>query len=818
MGIFDFIFGSKQPPAPAAPQASADDQQQSVADLPAPDSRASATQTMITPTPVPIAGPTFKGHTVPYYPNRGLGVLAAPPEYLLETQQKLIREIKQASSLSYDEFDSFILPVITNYARYVHLLPASETDHHSDLGGLFRHGLEVALIACRRAEALEFGLNENPSIRKFQVFRWRACALLGGMFHDLGKAVIDVGAVDQSGKIVWNPHVLPLWDWVQENKLEYYYVSWNPQRMHREHDSISATVIARLMPLATMRWMGEYNGRVPYDAMLLALAHSQSRSNPLIDVIHKSDIDSTERDNREMNRRMASVGEGGTRGLSARLTRAIRDNIANSNWRINVPGGLIWHTTEGLFAIMPAIVTNIEEYMRSKGDHSGLPADVVSISQILADGGHIEESITAKGTRKHVFDVIIEGASDKGGAGVTVKHKVIKFVNEIVIPDYFDLPAKVNATLLDDEGKPITHGGVVVHADEAPAPSAQATVVPFPKSKQKSATATAAAPEPVKPAEAFSVDDAMDEDRAPILYDDLPPDVQIAVSPSSAPTTTNEPAVPVEKASELRDRRTEKDARDAVIDDGVADATKPFPPVRAEDARAWLEGADQLGLHMRYVLHKMEEGEAKWDEHVVIHDDRLYLRYPEIFEDCGTSPGTVMSQLFEAQWIERGPGQTGIPMKVKFGGINAHALRLTRDHTSAMQLLLPIPKVPEKTKVMGPYLQEDRTMLLVGDPKANAIKADGWIYRNAFFQYLSEKHKEHDSAGEWHAADPAALHQLVKNFAKSHGLNERFLLRHLQEEPYPLLRGGENKKKLSPNAAYDPFKDQVMHTTKAPGQ
>ena len=150
MGIFDFIFGSKQPPAPAPPQASADDQQ-SVADLPAPAARASATQTMITPTPVPIVGPTFKGHTVPYYPNRGLGVLAAPPEYLLETQQKLIREIKQASSLSYDEFDSFILPVITNYARYVHLLPASETDHHSDLGGLFRHGLEVALIACRRA-------------------------------------------------------------------------------------------------------------------------------------------------------------------------------------------------------------------------------------------------------------------------------------------------------------------------------------------------------------------------------------------------------------------------------------------------------------------------------------------------------------------------------------------------------------------------------------------------------------------------------------------------------------------------------------------
>lgn len=813
MGILDLLFRSKQSSTPA-PQESADSPP-SITDLPESAARPSATQTMIAPAPVPIAGPTFKGHTVPYYPNRGLGVLAAPPEYLLETQQKLIREIKQASSLSYDEFDAYILPVITNYARYVHLLPASETDHHSDLGGLFRHGLEVALIACRRAEALEFGLNENPSIRKFQVFRWRACALLGGMFHDLGKAVIDVGAVDQTGKIVWNPHVLSLWDWVQEHRLEYYYVSWNPQRMHREHDSISATVIARLMPLATMRWMGEYNGRVPYDAMLLALAHSQSRSNPLIDVIHKSDIDSTERDNREMNRRMASVGEGGTRGLSARLTRAIRDNIANSNWRINTPGGLIWHTTEGLFAIMPAIVTHIEEYMRSKGDHSGLPADVVSISQILADGGHIEKSITAKGTPKHVFDVIIEGASDKGGAGVTVKHKVIKFVNEIVIPDYFDLPPKVNATMLDDEGKPITHGGVVVHADEA-APATIASAPPQ-TSKQKPA-ATSAVQEPVTPVEASAMDDAMDEERAPILYDDLPPDVQMAVSPAPSSPAQEGASSPVEKASELRDRRAERDARDVVIDEGHTEANKPFPPVKPEDARAWLDGADMLGQYMRYVLHKVEEGEAQWDEHIVIHDDRLYLRYPDIFEDCGTNPGTVMSNLFEAQWIERGPGQTGIPMKVKFGAINAHAIRLTRDHTSAMQLLLPTAKPAEKPKIMGPYLQEEQTMRLVGNAKSNPVKEDGWIYRNAFFKYLSDKHKEQGWDGDWHAADPAALHSLVRQFAKNHGVTERFLLTHLREMPLPLVQGGENKKKLFPNPVYDPFKDEVMHTTKATRQ
>lgn len=815
MGIFDLLFGPKQTQtAPAEPAAT------SRADtvMPEPAHRASPTQSVIAPSPVPVPGPTFNGRTVPYYPSRGLGVLAAPPDYLIQTQEKLIREIKQASSLSYDEFDAFILPVIKNYARFVHLLPASETDHHSDLGGLFRHGLEVALIACRRAEALEFGLNENPSIRKFQVFRWRACALLGGMLHDLGKAVIDVGAVDHTGKVIWNPHILPLWDWIEENRLEYYYVSWNPHRKHREHDNISATVIAKLMPIQTMRWMGEYNGRVPYDAMLLALGHAQTRDNPLIDLIHKADMDSTARDSKESNRRMASVGEGGTRGLSARYTRAIRDNIASSNWRINTPGGIIWHTTEGLFAIMPAIVTKIEEYMREKGDDAGLPADVVSIAQNLADAGHIEASITAKGTPKHVFEVIIEGSSDKGGAGVLVKHKVIKFVNEIVIPDYFDLPAPVVATLLDDDGKPITHGGVVKHDDDTSESTPQAPDTAKPKATQKPKRSKAGK-QAQDEQELTVVDDVMDEDRTPIVSEEgfseeVLSQTASSTAPEAAPQRERDPSHQQgEKPSELRDRAKERDARDVVIDEGIADASKPFPPVRSEDAIDWLKSEDMLGQYMLYVIHRMEEGEAKWDEQVVIQDERLYLRYPDIFEDSGMNPATVMSNLFSAEWIEKGPGQTGIPMKVKFGGVNAHALRFSRDHTTAMQLVLPKAKSQDKPKVMGPYLQEGETMLLVGNPEQ-----DGWIYRKAFHQFLSDKHKDNGWDGDIHSADPTLLYSLVRQFAKAHSISEKFLSKHLQQRPYPLLSGGESMKKLTMNPSYDPFKDEVMHTSKGAAQ
>jgi len=65
--------------------------------------------------------------------------------------------------------------------------------------------------------------------------RWRMCALLGGMIHDMGKPIIDVGAIDESGKHMWNPHAGSLWDWLQEHQLSRYYIHWRSGARHKRH-------------------------------------------------------------------------------------------------------------------------------------------------------------------------------------------------------------------------------------------------------------------------------------------------------------------------------------------------------------------------------------------------------------------------------------------------------------------------------------------------------------------------------------------------------------------------------------------------------
>lgn len=207
--------------------------------------------------------PLFKGEPIPRYPNRGVAAPAASPELLMESQAELINQLHQTSSFSYTEFNTLIRPAIRNYAAYAHLLPASETHHHCGHGGLFRHGLEVACNAAIACEAKVFVTDRWASERHQLTPRWHLCAILGGMVHDMGKPLIDVGAVDASGNLLWNPHTSSLWDWLQENVLDHYYIHWRPGARFKRHEAFNTLALYRILPARTLAWLGEHGGKEP---------------------------------------------------------------------------------------------------------------------------------------------------------------------------------------------------------------------------------------------------------------------------------------------------------------------------------------------------------------------------------------------------------------------------------------------------------------------------------------------------------------------------------------------------------------------------
>ena len=114
----------------------------------------------------------------------------------------------------------YLLPVITNVAHFVHLLPASQDDHHQGYGGLFTHSLEVAFEAANLAKNTIFDRVSPPKEIQWNRRRWILICVLAGLVHDIGKPYTDLEVTtgpDEGGKS-WKKS-LPLLDWLRQEHI-----------------------------------------------------------------------------------------------------------------------------------------------------------------------------------------------------------------------------------------------------------------------------------------------------------------------------------------------------------------------------------------------------------------------------------------------------------------------------------------------------------------------------------------------------------------------------------------------------------------------
>lgn len=168
---------------------------------------------------------------------------------------ELIHKLCDASTLSEEEAERFLLPVIKNLAMIVHLAPDSEYDHHQGYGGLFTHSLEVALYVANEANITIF--DDSASLReqhKNERF-WILTAILAALCHDIGKVFTDMTITAPDGQC-W-PQNEPLLLWLRKNKIEKYFISFNPERDPNDYKSASIAKNAMLIPTDTFKFIAE---------------------------------------------------------------------------------------------------------------------------------------------------------------------------------------------------------------------------------------------------------------------------------------------------------------------------------------------------------------------------------------------------------------------------------------------------------------------------------------------------------------------------------------------------------------------------------
>lgn len=696
----------------------------------------------------------FNGQPIPVYPDRGPPVPAVPPDRLLASQAEQLRKLHHDSALSHEEFHNFIMPAVRNYAAYVHLLPASEVNHHCGQGGLLRHGLEVATNAARLCNNRKFAMDQVPSLRHHIEPRWRACALIGGMLHDMGKPLIDVGAVDDSGQLVWAPHSKSLWEWLCEHRLTGYRIQWRAGARYKRHEALNAIPTYRIIPDATMSWLLQY-GSEPMDQLVLMLAGNTDPRNPYSQLIKQADSQSVSKDLKAQHIHLASTASTFNRSLAARLFRAMHDLLEGGQWIPNRPGSPIWLTSEGIVGLYPAVFQDALDVLRSE-DFSPLPTDYASLLELFSDWGYITPNQLPNGSTTFTWNVAIE--TEERGRAVQVRSQVIRFSRNEIYPGTLPQPVIAPCWILDIDGNPISHGTV--------SPPARPARDALAEDSEAEASTTSAAPagEPLE----FAAPSPSHEDS------ELRPNGHVETVP-----VPEDDRRPPEEAP-LRDRSLESDPRVATIDNARANYDAEFPPVDAVSASRWLHDAMQEphGPILFKIAERVRNKRLRPGLDVVELDGIIHLATPAAFNDLGLEPPSARASLEGAGWTTSDSrSRTTVDLNIQ--GKKAPYARLTPDLSVTFLRLMEGQRIvltqregrKDRPVAWGPHLREAEAAFLLaneGNQEACAI-----ILKKALFDFVANLLRE--DTRPMYALTADDTRSLVLQFLKTHpGIKSRF--------------------------------------------
>ena len=122
----------------------------------------------------------------------------------------LIAGIRAHSHASAENFQRHYAPVIDRALEFAQLLPASESHHHAQPGGMALHSLETALHALKRRQGLMLPPGAPTETQQRAQHRWTYAVFLAALLHDMGKAAHDLRITYDSAaqsNAVWNPLV-----------------------------------------------------------------------------------------------------------------------------------------------------------------------------------------------------------------------------------------------------------------------------------------------------------------------------------------------------------------------------------------------------------------------------------------------------------------------------------------------------------------------------------------------------------------------------------------------------------------------------------
>ncbi|WP_068637807.1 MobH family relaxase [Thauera butanivorans] len=284
----------------------------------------------------------------------------------------ILTRTRAASALNPATWDGHVLPVFDHVAELVQLLPASESHHHANPGGLFVHLCETveAAVQLRRGVILPPG-RQADDVSQLK-HRWTVGLVIAALLHDIGKPVSDV-RIRLYGPgldgVLWNAMAGSMLD----AGARAYAVDFPPpgERDYQSHQRLGALLMQRLVPAKTMAWMAE-DGQLMRELIDYLSGEASGKPGALADLVKRGEAKSVSTNLRSGPRtRFASARAV---PLIERLMSTLRRMLAEgSHLPLNRPGA-VGYVYEGEVWFAAARLANaVRDYLIAHESAAAVP-------------------------------------------------------------------------------------------------------------------------------------------------------------------------------------------------------------------------------------------------------------------------------------------------------------------------------------------------------------------------------------------------------------------------------------------------------------
>lgn len=358
--------------------------------LPASEKAPSAVPAGLTALSVPLEGTNGEKPCASQpvaYPSVDPGFPAKSVEAILEANADLLARIKLCYGADKMAFDREVLPLIRNYAQYVHLLPATPDNYFAEAGGLLRLGLEVGFFALQGTDGHIFSGRATITARKHLEPRWRQATFIAGLCGEVHLAIGRLLVTD-SGGVQWTPYLTDLSHWLAEQRADRYFLKWLPPEGGAR--ALGLFALRHVIPPQTLQYLAS-NNAVIVPHMLASVAGMPMcpaqgiEHNVLDDLVKRAFALVVDRNLRTSADRMgrAQLGAHVERYLLDAMRRLVSGTPA---WTPNAERSRLWFGSDGLYMIWPQAASDIRKLLEAD-QIPGIPKAAETLAELLAQAG-----------------------------------------------------------------------------------------------------------------------------------------------------------------------------------------------------------------------------------------------------------------------------------------------------------------------------------------------------------------------------------------------------------------------------------------------